>query len=143
MVTRFALLKELSAIVADDVLVLTSIGNNSGCSSTVFSSRSRIQIGDNVNIGGNVRIYDHDFHALSHLDRRGGPADRRNTKTAPVVIGNDVFIGVNAIILKGVHIGDRSVIGAGTVVTLKEIPPDSLVAGNPARILRSLQSGGS
>jgi acetyltransferase-like isoleucine patch superfamily enzyme len=57
-----------------------------------------------------------------------------------VVIGDDVFIGANSIILKGVTVGDRCVIGAGTVVSLKDIPPDSLVAGNPARIIRSLRA---
>jgi len=55
-----------------------------------------------------------------------------------VGIGDDILVGANAIILKGVAIGDRSVIGAGAVVSLKHIPPDSLVGGNPAQIIRSL-----
>ncbi len=113
------------------------IGNQSGCSSTVFSCCSSIRLGDHVNIGGNVRIYDHDFHPIDAIARRDAAVSA--IKSEPVVIGDDVFIGTNAIILKGVHIGDRSVIGAGAVVALKEIPPDSLVAGNPARVIRSLK----
>jgi acetyltransferase-like isoleucine patch superfamily enzyme len=118
-----------------------SIGNNSGCSSTVFSSRNSIVVGKNVNIGGNVRIYDHDFHALDYRARREPQQDMTQCKSAPVVVGDDVFIGANAIILKGVTIGDRSIIGAGSVVTLKQIPPDSLVTGNPARVVNKLEAG--
>lgn len=117
-----------------------SIGNDSGCSSTVFSSRSSITVGKNVNLGGNVRIYDHDFHALDYRARRDPIQDVLHTRSAPVVIGDDVFIGANAIILKGVNVGDRCVIGAGSVVSLKEIPPDSLVAGNPARVVKRLSA---
>jgi acetyltransferase-like isoleucine patch superfamily enzyme len=116
------------------------IGDNSGCSATVFSSRNSIAVGQNVKIGGNVRIYDHDFHSVNYLDRRDSERDFSQEKSAPVVIGNDVFIGANSIILKGVTVGDRSVIGAGSVVSLKEIPADSLVVGNPARIVRSLRA---
>jgi acetyltransferase-like isoleucine patch superfamily enzyme len=118
------------------------IGDNSGCSSTVFSSRNSIVVGKHVNIGGNVRIYDHDFHALDYRARREPQQDMTHCKSSPVVIGDDVFIGANAIILKGVRIGDRTVIGAGSVVTLREIPPDSLVAGNPARVIRNLAGDG-
>jgi acetyltransferase-like isoleucine patch superfamily enzyme len=117
------------------------IGDNSGCSSTVFSSRTKIEVGRNVNIGGNVRVYDHDYHAIDYLARRDAVVDGASCATAAVVIGDDVFIGTNAIILKGVTIGARSVIGAGAVVSLKNIPPDSVVAGNPARVLKSLSSG--
>jgi len=116
-----------------------SFGDNSGCSFAVLSSKSSIRIGQNTIIGGNTRIYDHDFHALDYLPRRTMESDEAACKTAPVVIGDDVMIGANAIILKGVTIGDRSVIGAGAVVSLKDIPPDSLVAGNPARVIRSLK----
>jgi acetyltransferase-like isoleucine patch superfamily enzyme len=55
-----------------------------------------------------------------------------------VVIGNNVFIGVNSVILKNVKIGDNSVIGAGSVIN-KDIPPCSLVVGNPGRIIKTLE----
>jgi acetyltransferase-like isoleucine patch superfamily enzyme len=115
-----------------------TFGDNSKCSFAVFSSKSSIRIGENTQIGGNARIYDHDYHALDYLARRTMVNDVAACMTAPVVIGDDILIGANAIILKGVRIGDRSFIGAGSVVSLKEIPPDSLVAGNPARVIRSL-----
>ncbi|RXK87347.1 acyltransferase [Filimonas effusa] len=113
------------------------IGNYSGLSSTVISSRASVDIGNNVQVGANVRIYDHDFHSLNYVRRRKGGGDQLNIKSSPVVIGDDVFIGTNAIILKGVSIGARSIVAAGSVVSLKLIPADSLVAGNPARIIRS------
>jgi acetyltransferase-like isoleucine patch superfamily enzyme len=60
-------------------------------------------------------------------------------KSAPIMSGDDVFIGANAMILKGVTVGDRSIIGAGAVVSVKDSPRDSLVAGNPARVIRNLK----
>jgi len=111
------------------------IGDDSGMSGTVLSSRSRIVVGDRVNLGGGVRVFDHDFHALDPLDRRDPVRDKANARTFPVEIGDDVFVGAHAMILKGVHIGAASVIGAGAVVTLREVPPGSVVAGNPARVV--------
>lgn len=119
------------------------IGDYSGCSGAVFSARASIEVGQHVQIGGNVRVYDHDFHSLDHQIRRDPARDRRECNGTPVVIGDDVFIGANAVILKGVHIGERSVIGAGAVVALKEVPADSLVIGNPARIVRCLSRSDS
>ena len=113
------------------------IGNNSGLTSPIISSKISIKIGDYVNIGGNVRIFDHDFHSLNYLDRRDADRDLENVKKEKVIIEDDVFIGTNVIILKGVHIGARSIIAAGSVVSLKNIPHDSLVAGNPAKIIKS------
>jgi acetyltransferase-like isoleucine patch superfamily enzyme len=110
-----------------------AFGNNSGCSFAVISSRSDIQIGNHVKIGGNVRIFDHDYHSLDYLDRRDGNKDLPRTK--PVRIGNDVFIGTNAMILKGVTIGDRAIVGAGSVV-VKDVPADEIWAGNPARFIK-------
>jgi acetyltransferase-like isoleucine patch superfamily enzyme len=112
------------------------IGNNTGLTSPIISSRLSIKIGNYVNIGGNVRIFDHDFHSLNYLDRRENDSDLKNVKKAEVIIEDDVFIGTNAIILKGVHIGARSIIAAGSVVSLKNIPHDTLVGGNPAKIIK-------
>ncbi len=114
------------------------IGNGSGFSSVIIYSKEYVKIGNNVMVGGDVRIYDNDFHSLNYEHRRDGKTDRDNVKSAMVIIEDDVFIGATSIILKGVKIGARSIIGAGSVVSLKEIPPDSLVAGNPARIIKSL-----
>jgi len=109
------------------------IGDYTGASSVVISSRSGITIGKYCCIGSNVRIFDHDFHSLDPEVRRG-PRGCDDCATKPVIIGDDVFIGTNSIILKGVTIGDRAVIGAGSVVT-KDVPTDSIAAGNPARIV--------
>jgi len=110
------------------------IGDHTGASSVVISSRSGVKIGCHCNIGGNVRIFDHDFHSLDPQIRREGEQDE-DIATRPVTIGDDVFIGANSIILKGVTIGDRAIIGAGSVVT-KDVPTDCIVAGNPAKLIR-------
>ena len=111
------------------------IGNDSGLTSAIISARTRVAIGTFVKIGANVRLFDHDFHALDSILRRNSATDALNVKSAEIVIEDDVFIGANTIILKGVRIGRGSIIGAGSVVALKDIPPFSKVAGNPARII--------
>lgn len=116
------------------------IGDHSGLSSTLVSARRSVCIGRYVNIGGNVRIFDHDFHALDWMNRRPGGEDAKHVHSSAVVIEDDVFIGTDVIILKGAHIGARSIVAAGSVVTAGIIPPDSLVAGNPARVIRTMQS---
>jgi acetyltransferase-like isoleucine patch superfamily enzyme len=106
-----------------------TVQNNSGFSGvSVFCSKS-IEIGSYCNFGGNVSIWDTDFHSLDYKLRRLGLT---GVKSDSIIIGDDVFVGANAIILKGVTIGDRSIIGAGSVVT-KNIPSDEIWAGNPAR----------
>lgn len=112
------------------------IGDHFGASAAVISARSKIRIGNHVNLGGNVRIFDHDFHALDPERRRSGD-DMLSAKSAPVEIGDDVFVGAGAMILKGVRLGDRVVVGAGAVVT-KSFGPDLIVAGNPAKEVGSL-----
>ena len=108
------------------------IGDGTGMSSAIISSCVKIAIGRHCKIGGGVKIIDHNFHSLDAVKRRalGGDEAPRAIK-----IEDDVFIGTNAIILKGTHIGARSVIGAGSVVFGLEIPSDSLVYGNPASIV--------
>lgn len=112
-----------------------TIGNNCGLSSPVISTRISVTLGDNVMIGGNVRIFDHNFHSLDCRKRRNLAEDQPDCRKAPVVIGNDVFIGTNALILKGTTIGDRAIIGAGSVVS-GHVPADEIWAGNPARCVR-------
>lgn len=110
------------------------IGNNVGCSSVVIHAQKEIRIGSFVNIGGNTRIFDHDFHPLEWENRRP-PQKGEAIRSCPVVIEDDVFIGTNAIILKGTRIGARSIVAAGSVVFGLDIPPDSMVKGNPARVI--------
>ncbi len=111
------------------------MGKNSGMSGTLIYCSSCIKIGDYVNIGGGTRIIDTDFHSLDWRDRR--VFNETNAKSVPVYIGDDVFIGAGCIICKGVSIGARSIIGAGSVVT-KSIPPDQIWGGNPAEFIRNI-----
>lgn len=111
-------------------------GNNIGMSATAFVCTNSITVGDNVKIGGNVAVYDTDFHPLEKESRRGMD-DGQYAKSAPVIIGNDVFIGAHSIILKGVTIGDGSIIGAGSVVA-KSVPPNQIWAGNPAKFIKNV-----
>ncbi len=108
------------------------IGDGTGMTSTIVSSAQKISIGRCCKIGGGAKILDHNFHAMNADDRKIGKGD---AKPREVLIGDDVFIGTNAIILKGSKIGDRSVIAAGSVVFGLDVPPDSLVRGNPAVIV--------
>jgi len=109
------------------------IGNYTGFSGvSIFCSES-ITIGDYVNFGGNVSVWDTDFHPLYFKDRRIHNINKINS--APIIIEDDVFIGAHSIILKGVIIGARAVIGAGSIVT-KNIPADEIWAGNPAKFIR-------
>ena len=93
----------------------------------------RVEVGSRTLIGPNVQIYTA-THPMNHLERAAGLEYAR-----PVTIGQDVWIGGSAVICPGVTIGDRSVIGAGSVVT-KDIPPDVFAAGNPCRVIRELTS---
>lgn len=104
-----------------------------------FLDDNRIVIGDNALIAPNVQIYTA-FHPTNAADRFGPPREDGSfafckTQTAPVIIGNNVWIGGGAILLPGVTIGDNVVIGAGSVVT-KDIPANSVACGNPCRVIR-------
>lgn len=113
------------------------IGSNSGMNGAMIYCSMKIVIGSNVKIGGGTRIFDTDFHSLEYLSRRSAITDGLSAKQSPVIIGDDVFIGANCIIGKGVKIGDRSIIAAGSVVT-KSIPPDEIWGGNPAKFLKKI-----
>ncbi len=115
---------------------LMEIGDHSGGSSVVISARSHIVIGRHVNLGGNVRIFDHDFHALDPECRKLGHKEQSAyVRTEPIYIGDEVFIGTNSMILKGVRLGERSLVAAGSVVFRGDYPPDALLRGNPAVVV--------
>jgi acetyltransferase-like isoleucine patch superfamily enzyme len=107
----------------------------------------RIEIGSHCLISWNVGIADSDFHPLEPAQRlvdaralapfyRDRPA-RPTLRTAPVSIADNVWIGMNAVILKGVSVGENSVVAAGSVVT-KPVPANVVVAGNPAVVVKNL-----
>jgi acetyltransferase-like isoleucine patch superfamily enzyme len=97
---------------------------------TFIGAQGLVTIGDNTMIAGQVMIFDSDFHGI----------DDQPTQERPIRIGSHVWIGIRAMILEGVTIGDNSIVGAGSVVS-KSVAPNSIVAGNPARFIRETKMG--
>ena len=94
-----------------------------------------IEIGDYCLIGNSVQIIDFDAHGIDPRERRSSIG-----KVSPVKIGKNVWIGNRVIILKGVTIGNNSIVAAGSVVTAGDYPPDSIIGGNPARIIKFIEN---
>ncbi len=115
-----------------------TLGDDVRMSGVTIYSRESIRIGKHTSIGGNVKIFDHDFHPIDPRERLAHP--NSGMKTKPVEIGENVLIGANAIILKGSRIGSNSVVGAGAVVAGR-FEGNCVIAGNPARVIRKLDSG--
>lgn len=105
------------------------IGNDCGLTGTTIVAAEEVVLGDRVLIGANVTVADTDFHPLTP---EGRAVDINAGKHAPIYVGDDVFVGMNSLVLKGVTIGPGSVVGAGSVVT-RDVPARTIVAGNPAR----------
>lgn len=102
-------------------------------SNVVIVATKGIEIGENVMIGGGVTIIDSDFHSLDYVNWNT-PLDEQNMVSKEVYIGNNVFIGMDALILKGVSIGDKAIIAARSVV-INDVPENAIVGGNPAKII--------
>lgn len=105
---------------------LIEIGINSGFSGVSINACQSIKIGKNVIVGKDTAIFDNDGHP-----------ERLGTGPKPVVIGDNVFIGMRCIIMKGVTIGNNAIIGSGSIVT-KDIPANSVAAGVPCKVIRLL-----
>ncbi|PJA30248.1 MAG: hypothetical protein CO189_00420 [candidate division Zixibacteria bacterium CG_4_9_14_3_um_filter_46_8] len=104
---------------------------------SIFSCAERITIGDRVLLAQGVSIYDNNNHPLDPEARaKNMPVERENV--APVVIEDDVWIGSNATILRGVTIGKGAVVATGAIVS-KDVPPMSVVAGNPAKVVKEIK----
>ena len=123
------------------------IGNNCyvGDLSRIWSAE-KIEIGNDVLISHNVNIIDTNAHETEAGERAingreilkyGLPSKKGNVPSAPIIIHNNVWINFNSIILKGVTIGEGAIVAAGSVVT-KDVPAFTIVAGNPARVIKSL-----
>ena len=110
-----------------------TIGNDVGLSGSTICAVTSVTIGDRVLLGSDVIITDSDGHSLAPEERRyGGFPD--GAPNNAVVIGDDVFIGARSMVMKGANIGAGSVIGAASLV-LGTIPPNSIAAGTPAKVL--------
>lgn len=140
-------------LVAGELLVFAHGGSISvgdwcyiGEGARIWSSCS-IEIGDRVLISHNVNIFDSMTHPIGALQRHAqfkaimqtGHPLSIDLGERPVWVKNDAWIGANACVLRGVTIGVGAIVGAGAVVT-KEVPPFTIVAGNPARVIRELDS---
>ena len=104
-----------------------NIGDNCGFSGTVIGCFAAITLENNVRCGANTLITDADWH----LD------DPRSSKPKPIYIEENVWLGVNVTVMKGVRIGKNSVIGAHSLVT-KDIPANAIAAGNPCQVLKTI-----
>jgi acetyltransferase-like isoleucine patch superfamily enzyme len=120
-----------------------SIGQRSFIHATIISAKE-VQIGDDVMISWGTTIVDHNSHAIAFSKRahdvtewRKGNKDWSNVVCSPVHIADKVWIGFNVIVLKGVHIGEGAIVGAGSVVT-KDVAPWTIVGGNPAKLIREI-----
>jgi acetyltransferase-like isoleucine patch superfamily enzyme len=125
-----------------------AVGDFTLLNGALVMADERIEIGSHCLISWNVGIADSDFHPLEPAQRlidaqavapfyKDRPP-RPKLETRPVKIADNVWIGMNAIILKGVTIGENSVVAAGAVV-VKSVPPNTVVAGNPAVVVKTFQ----
>ena len=109
------------------------IGNGVEMSGMTIYAQRQIEIGERTMIGANTIIMDSDFHPLEAEYRRS--TDRSLIRRKAVSIGKDCFIGMNVTICKGTVLGDRCVVGAGSVVC-GEFTADCVIGGNPAKVIR-------
>lgn len=103
-----------------------------------IASLDKIEFGSNVLLGSSVFISDHDHGNSEYEDLLKTPSNR-SLVSAPIIIGDNVWIGEKASILKGVKIGSNSIIGAGSIVT-KDVPPYSVAVGIPAKVIKIINN---
>jgi acetyltransferase-like isoleucine patch superfamily enzyme len=115
------------------------IGRNTFIGGSLIASADRIEVGDDVLISWDCKIVDHNSHATRWSERQNdvkdwyhGKKDWTHVEVKPVKIGSKSWLGLNVIVLKGVEIGEGAVVAAGAVV-VKNVPPWTIVAGNPAK----------
>jgi acetyltransferase-like isoleucine patch superfamily enzyme len=132
------------SLIAERENACILVGQNTFIGGSLLASATRIEVGDDVLISWGCNIVDHNSHAVGWSHRKDdvknwyhGKKDWLNVVIGPIKIGNKSWVGMNAIILKGVEIGEGAVVAAGSVVT-KTVPPWTIVAGNPARVIQEI-----
>lgn len=132
-------------IFFDKPSAIIRIGERTYIGKSTLICAENIVIGDDVMISWGCTIVDHDSHSLNFKERENDVTDWINghknwatVKTAPVVIESNAWIGFNVTVLKGVRIGKGAVVAACSVVT-KDVMPYTVVAGNPAKVIRVLE----
>lgn len=108
---------------------------------TLIDGSGGLEIGEHCSIASGVHIYTHDAVRWAVLGLEKDPGRRSHVDRAPVKIGDNVFIGANSVVLKGVTIGNNVVVGALTLVN-RDIPDNSVAVGNPARIVGKAKTAG-
>ncbi len=124
---------KLKIIVTKNAVL--DIGSNVGMSNSTIYCTNKISIGNYVLIGNSCKIWDTNFHSIDPEERCFN--GDREILSAPVIIEDKAFVGGGVTILKGVTIGENSIIAAGSVVT-KSVPPNQIWGGNPAQFIRNL-----
>lgn len=125
---------------------MIEIGDRVGISSSTIWAGKRITIGNDVNVGADCIIIDTDAHPHNYLQRRkdyrkkvGNEEYEKLIPSAAITICDDVWLGARCQVLKGVTIGARSIIAAGSIVT-KDIPADVIAGGNPCKVIKRLNN---
>lgn len=133
-----------SGISYDREGAMVTIGDRTFMAGSSIVCAEKIDIGNDVLISWGCTIVDHNSHALDWASRKNDVVawaqdkkDWSGVKISPVRICDRAWIGFNVIILKGVTIGEGAIVGAGSVVT-KDVPPYTMVAGNPAKVIREI-----
>ena len=122
----FRLFPPFYANCGKNITVGKGVFINTGCH---FQDQGGITLGDGTFLGNNV--------ILTTLNHDFDPAKRRTTYPAPIVTGKNVWLASNVTVVPGVHIGDGAIVAAGAVVT-RDVPPNTIVAGVPARVIRTI-----
>jgi acetyltransferase-like isoleucine patch superfamily enzyme len=133
-----------AALVAEREAICIRIGCNTFIGSSVIACATHIDIGSDVLISWGCTIVDHNSHAIAFSQRKldvkewyYNRKDWTNVRMNPVKIGDKAWLGLNTVVMKGVEVGEGSIVAAGSVVT-KSIPPWTIVAGNPATVIRQI-----
>jgi acetyltransferase-like isoleucine patch superfamily enzyme len=133
-------------IVFDRPSGMLVVGDRSFIGDSLLVIAERIEIGDDVLISWGCTIVDHNSHSIYFSERKDDVREWKNgnkswshVRVSPITICDKAWLGFGVIVMKGVTVGEGAIVGAGSVVT-KDVPPWSVVGGNPARVIREIST---